>query len=49
MILPPSGKTDTSAAIHAHMVGRTVTGLVGIGIIVGINGRHIDQVDGQGA
>ena len=49
MTLSPYWKTDTLAAIHTHMVGRTVAGLVGIGIIEGINGRHIDQVDRQGA
>jgi len=31
------------------MVGRTVAGLAGIFGIVGINGRHIDRADGQGA
>ena len=49
MTLSPYWKTDTLAAIQTHMVGRTVAGLVGIGIIEGINGRHIDQVDRQGA
>jgi hypothetical protein len=30
------------------MGGRTVVGLLGIFGVIGINGRHIDQVDGKG-
>jgi hypothetical protein len=30
------------------MGGRTVVGLAGIFGVIGINGRHIEQVDGKG-
>jgi len=49
VLKPPRRRRNVPVTSHTHVVGRTVTGLVGIFGIVGINGRHIDQADGKGA
>jgi hypothetical protein len=45
----PRGGLDMLVAINAHAVGRTVGGLVGVVLVVGSDGRRIDQVGGKRA
>ena len=49
VLKPPRRSSYMSTTSHTHMGGRTVVGLFGIFSVKGINGRHIDQVDGKRA